>query len=629
MIDVLALPFDQYQRYRLVTELVEELRKPKQRLAILDVGGRTALLRSFLPHDAITLVDLEPSEERPLVLGDGSKLPFADKSFDLVLAFDTLEHVPVKSRSAFVRECARVTRGHVVLAGPCQSPEVEEAEKLLQQFLKDKLGVEHRYLEEHRHNGLPDRAAVERELTALGARVTSFGHGNLDRWLGLICLSMYMDYRPELRSIAARFHRFYNARLYESDHTPPVYRHAIVAAFAGAELPRGARFGTPASAPPGGLRRIEELAFELVAFERAQAELSKERSELERGLAELRVDLEGHRRVLAEALAQNTQQTEVIATLERDLAEHQRSLGDLERDLAAQHERFAEAERGHALAREALETDLAGHKELVRELEEDLASHQKVLAEVRELADGFERELESLRALLERERGETAGMRAELELRIAEQREVLATVTADLAAHRATLADERAERAAEERALRAAIAEVEHDRDERGKVIAALETDLSAHRTALAELEREVNARGAAITALENDVAAHGVALASVRGELAEHRAVLADRERELAEHKTVVRTLEEDLAGHRTVVATLREEAAALRAGLEERTHAHNQTTLALADAQAQIANAAAALRAQHETLEVLRAELRSRWRGFKRAFWKRKPIP
>ena len=74
MIDVFELPFDQYQRYRLTSDLVNELRAKNQRFTILDVGGRTGLLRSFLPKDHVSLVDLEPSDQKGLVLGDYNNL---------------------------------------------------------------------------------------------------------------------------------------------------------------------------------------------------------------------------------------------------------------------------------------------------------------------------------------------------------------------------------------------------------------------------------------------------------------------------------------------------------------------------------------------------------------------------
>src|SRR5262245_54823545 len=126
MNDVLSMRFDQYQRYRLVADLLDALRTEGRPLQVLDVGGRTGLLRRFLP-DPIVLVDMEPSDQAGLILGSGSQLPFRDRSFDVVAAFDTLEHVPVGERANFVSECARVARNHVILAGPYQAPEVVEA----------------------------------------------------------------------------------------------------------------------------------------------------------------------------------------------------------------------------------------------------------------------------------------------------------------------------------------------------------------------------------------------------------------------------------------------------------------------------------------------------------------------
>ena len=197
-----SLPFDQYQRYRLVADLVDRARGDRGALRILDVGGRTGLLAKFLPQDKIELVDLEPSEVGGLVLGDGSRLPFAAESFDAVVSFDTLEHVPKRRRRAFVEESWRVAKSWVIHAGPYQAKRVEEAEARLRGFLTEKLELHHRYLEEHHSHGLPKRQDVESRLRELGGEVVSVGHANIERWLGLMCLSMYMDRDAPLRGLA-------------------------------------------------------------------------------------------------------------------------------------------------------------------------------------------------------------------------------------------------------------------------------------------------------------------------------------------------------------------------------------------------------------------------------------------
>ena len=230
-----ALPFDQYQRYRLVADLLGEVRGDTP-LRVLDVGGRTALLRAFMPEDRVELVDVEPSDAPGLVLGTGAALPFRDGAFDAVCAFDTLEHVPPPFREAFVAECARVAGRWVILAGPYAHPRVDAAEERLVDFLQHKLGVRHRYLSEHRENGLPSRPATTATLEAAGAQVASFGHGELSRWLALMCVELYLDHDPMLRPVAPRFFRFYNEALFGSDHGDEVYRHAVVGAFGGAPL---------------------------------------------------------------------------------------------------------------------------------------------------------------------------------------------------------------------------------------------------------------------------------------------------------------------------------------------------------------------------------------------------------
>lgn len=388
MRDVLALPFDQYQRYRLVADLVAEVERAAPRgapLRVLDVGGRTALLRSFLPEADITLVDLEASGEPGLVLGDGSRLPFQARSFDVVASFDTLEHVPPQARDAFVAECARVSRGHVYLAGPYAAPEVDEAERLLQAFLKKKLGVEHRYLEEHRRNGLPNREAAAEILRSLGASVDCFGQGNLERWLVLMCMEMYMDHDPGLRSIAARFFRFYNRALYPSDHAEPVYRHTLVAALDGAPLPTGAGLFGPTAAPPGALASVAELGYELVAFDREKDVWEVEFARLRGVVADVEKDLSEHRERLAETEADLALHRGVKADLEREVAGYEAGVRALEAELVTTRRDAGAIEDELRAARaecESLGRHVAHLEAVIGELRADLRSRWNNLKRV-------------------------------------------------------------------------------------------------------------------------------------------------------------------------------------------------------------------------------------------------------
>ncbi len=653
MSSVLDMPFDQYQRYRLVSALVESLREGSEGLTILDVGGRTALLRQFLPADRITLVDVEPSDQPGLVLGDGSALPFADGAFDLVCAFDTLEHVPPQGRERFLSECLRVARRHVAIAGPYQAPEVEEAEVLLQRFLKDKLHVEHRYLEEHRHNGLPDRMLTEETFRGLGARVVSIGHGNVHRWLGLISLSMYLDYTPALQDLAPRLSRFYNGALFASDTLEPVYRHVVIAAKGGARLPAAVFPRLPAASQPS-TQAIESFARELASFDAHRDGWEREWKRLERVVKGLEKDLTEHKLALDELRERKRELESVRATLEEDLAGHRASIEDLRVELA----RFPAQIEAFQATVAALQRDLEQHRELeqrlgselealeaersrllefraseqaqaeqrARELEADLKGHREALDDQRAL-------LAAEQQLREQETTAFRAMLAEHKQRIEQFEEVVATQTADLTATRETLTAVRREHSAVE-AERARLAELrlkELDsarlqKTELEAVIAAqtvqsqrFEALFHAEQTARAkdvDLLRGELAQAAALRAeLEADLDGHRRALLATRSQLqsleAEYAALLADRAAIVADRAAID-------ADRKRITAERDETQARLV-----------QAEAVIRDQQRQLGEAAAAIAAQDALIGALRAELKHRWKSLKRALGPKRPTP
>lgn len=408
MSSVTDMPFDQYQRYRLVADILEEIRQGDAPLTILDVGGRTALLRRFLPDDTVHLVDVEPSGEAGLVLGTGAKLPFQDASFDAVVTFDTLEHVPPPYREAFVAECRRVTRDWVVIAGPYDTPGVAQAEDDLKRFLTEKLEVEHRYLNEHKENGLPSLEDTVSQLIDLGGQVSAIGHGNLERWLVLMCLSLYMDRDAPLRGMAARFHQFYNETLYQSDHASPVYRHAIVASFKNGEPPTARPILDPPVAPEGALERFRELAEELLVFDVKRDVWQREWDRLMEVNAGHLENLEGHEKRIAELESLKQDRDEVIATLEEDLKGHAERVTNLQAELSDVRADFEKSEREQEKVRTELEADLAEHKnslagaraeleETVERSEAQIAAHEATIDSLKDELAEHERQADALR----------------------------------------------------------------------------------------------------------------------------------------------------------------------------------------------------------------------------------------
>jgi hypothetical protein len=226
----LKLPFDQYQRYRVVTDAVEAVRHGREALRILDVGGSPGLARHFLPGDNILVLDRVPANGGPFVYGDGAALPFGGAAFDITISVDVLEHIAPGARTAFIDEMKRVSCGHVFIAAPFRTPAVEEAERILFDVIKAAKGEEHAFLREHMEHGLPDEEAIAKRLASGGWETVAIPNGALRRWLPMMALSIYMAGEPHLAGLTGRLNVFYNSNYYDSDNCSPSYRRLVGAA---------------------------------------------------------------------------------------------------------------------------------------------------------------------------------------------------------------------------------------------------------------------------------------------------------------------------------------------------------------------------------------------------------------
>lgn len=167
---------------------------PTRSVRVLDVGGAAADRDGsgfWLPAAeilvgtgaAVTVVDVSDCLLPGFIKASGSKLPFATGSYDVVSAFDVLEHIPGNERAAFVSEISRIASRAVLLSCPTKSPGVEQAEALLYGEIKNHCGLEHGMLAEHKAHGLPLEAEVEAALSGAGLTAVSFGYGALSTWL--------------------------------------------------------------------------------------------------------------------------------------------------------------------------------------------------------------------------------------------------------------------------------------------------------------------------------------------------------------------------------------------------------------------------------------------------------------
>jgi hypothetical protein len=89
------------------------------------------------------------------MVGSATNLPLPDKSFDVVLASDMLEHVPPTLRRQVIGEALRVARRLVIFGFPCGEAAHDEDEALKQWYLDQQKDVPV-WLEEHMEAEFPE-----------------------------------------------------------------------------------------------------------------------------------------------------------------------------------------------------------------------------------------------------------------------------------------------------------------------------------------------------------------------------------------------------------------------------------------------------------------------------------------
>lgn len=294
--ELLALPFDQYQRYRLIAEVIERLVPPGEG-AILDVGGWPGTLQRFLPGRRIVVADLQ-GRMPGMVRASGTALPFGTGQFAAAVSSDTFEHIPPAQREVFIGELARVARDTIVLGAPFDSPQVRAAEGVLREVIRAKYPASYGFIEEHDEYGLPDLAATRGALAGLGFAEVALPNGYLRHWLPMLTLYFALQWRSPVEAIFRQLNAYYNRTYYPDDNREPSYRYTIAATRGGPERLDGFREDlTRPTAEPSPEHDWPEIAALVGAIEleaRAAPEAPMRRIvELERLVAERTAWAEG------------------------------------------------------------------------------------------------------------------------------------------------------------------------------------------------------------------------------------------------------------------------------------------------------------------------------------------------
>ncbi|MCP1662280.1 glycosyltransferase involved in cell wall biosynthesis [Methanocalculus sp. AMF5] len=226
MQDIFNLPFDLYIRNRIISDFIALIHKDKT-LTILDAGGRSGELSSFVKTNVVCILDiLLPTQEKDnYILGSILNPPFRDCSFDLVILSDVLEHIEESERSNAIKAMLKLTNNYLILGGPFDSEDVRKAEALANEFFLNFSQIPHPWLSEHVENGLPSKIEFERFLNDEGYDWVCIPSNNLINWLILqhFIFSAYIYGIPT--DDVASINQFYNENSIElGDYEEPSYR---------------------------------------------------------------------------------------------------------------------------------------------------------------------------------------------------------------------------------------------------------------------------------------------------------------------------------------------------------------------------------------------------------------------
>lgn len=161
---------------------------------LLEIGANENGLARFTGARVVA-IDIAPDHlkaaraSQPVlpVVADIGALPFAGDTFDTVVCMDTYEHIPGPHRTRANAEIVRVLKsdGVATIAFPSGEAAANAEARIRSDYAKLTNGGTIRWLEEHVDVGLPDGAAVAKDLQAVAGDsyvVSQTGNASLWAW---------------------------------------------------------------------------------------------------------------------------------------------------------------------------------------------------------------------------------------------------------------------------------------------------------------------------------------------------------------------------------------------------------------------------------------------------------------
>jgi O-antigen biosynthesis protein len=352
----LDLPFDQYQKYRIVADVIERLRGDAGPLRILDAGTDEGILSSFLPEDRVTVLDQRAAEE------GAAALPYEEQAFDYAVSVDVYGRIEPGARDEHLLELRRVSQRGVLLAAPFDSDVVRGAERVAHEFRRALHRADDVGSLQYAGNGLPKLEEAQRFFEEREDTVFVLPNGYVPHWLAMTCLASYGskldgDLDGDLDGILEHLNAFYYESIYKLDNAEPSYRHVLVSLKEPAQadlsdMASSVRYPeqrAPTSAALfGTLSAMLPLTTEVRQLNARLAQRERQLAQKEGALARRELQIDDLSRRLAEHIyTKNTlvQTEERVRQLLQSVQDLSRSQNTLERKNAALARREANLER--------------------------------------------------------------------------------------------------------------------------------------------------------------------------------------------------------------------------------------------------------------------------------------------
>lgn len=208
---------------------IAEVLKKSPSGSVLEVGSGGIGIAPYLGRQVTGLDSDFSGPKHPLLkeqLGSGTKLPFANKSFDFVISSDTLEHIAPALRPKVVGEMLRVAKQMVIIAVPT-GIESQKQDQLLSDYFEKKFGHRFQFFTEHKVYGLPEiesvSAIIKNESRKLRKKITLSIAGNENLALRYFLMKSWITKNPILDIIHRKLYLFFLPLIFLIDK-PPYYR---------------------------------------------------------------------------------------------------------------------------------------------------------------------------------------------------------------------------------------------------------------------------------------------------------------------------------------------------------------------------------------------------------------------